>query len=183
MKVKFISLALVTLFSLGCASNQANSTANTSQSDAKATPSTNTSLPMPSPAREELNKPGKPAANGKTIASLYNHLKAKGWNFTEPQATTVRMYTAEESAGFRDEKRIGYMIMRFENAEKARANFEKIDTIYRSPRMRGRALLAENFILAVFGTQKGINQPILLQLEESDYKNLQADLDEYFKKS
>ncbi|MBL8195978.1 MAG: hypothetical protein JNM06_19455 [Blastocatellia bacterium] len=67
--------------------------------------------------------------------------------------------------------------MRYDSLDAAQAQFANIDRIYRNK--FGRAITAKNFVIAVFGGQKRINQPDFNQLSEEEYKKLQENLVEF----
>lgn len=121
--------------------------------------------------------PPKPATDGKTVVGLHEFLKNKGWKFNDANQSSVRMYKAEESYQCRDERTIGYLILRYENAAKAQEEFSRIDTHYRNK--FGRAVMANNFIIGVWGRQMGINHPEFIQLSDVEYNKLQKDLAEF----
>jgi hypothetical protein len=176
MKFYILPLILAILLLQGCTTNNA-STAQDGKKNQSNQPAT---TPAPIQPSYAPTKPPVPAENGKTTAAFFDFLKSKGYQMNDFRPVAVRMFGCEESAGFRDERNIGYLVLRYENSEKAKANFTAIDDTYRQ--RFGRALISNNFILANFCVVKGSNKPVVIKLEDSDYPKLQAALDEFFKK-
>src|SRR5262249_40930563 len=127
--------------------------------------------------RDSATRVTQPATDGKTCEALYQHLKAKGWQLKESKPTNMHVFDSEESVNFYDERNIGFLAMRFENPEKAQASFDRIDNTYR--RRNGRAVMSKNFIIGIWGFQKGINHPEIIQLNDSEYKTLQDQMNEF----
>jgi hypothetical protein len=179
MKV-FFSLIIAALLLSACSQNQATNPSNQSptpnNNEKKNTPLISPETKIMAP-KDDQSKISKPASDGKTVPGLYDHLKAKGWKFSEAKPSVIRMFDAEETYGFRDERNIGFVAMRFEDVDKAKAQFPRIDQTYRN--RSGRAVTSQNFVIAVFGVQVGINKGQILKLEDSSYQKLQADLNEF----
>ena len=104
-----------------------------------------------------IKNSNNPPLDGKTAQQLYTHLKSKGWEFSQANPAAVAVFGSEESVGFHREDRVGFLIMRYESLDAAQAQF----------------------IIAVFGGQKRINQPDFNQLSEEEYSKLQQHLVEF----
>ncbi|MBL8149281.1 MAG: hypothetical protein JNN15_05075 [Blastocatellia bacterium] len=168
MKRYFLALFVTLLFLQGCSNSKQNAPVQKPPMEITKTPIT-----------EELGKPGKPAKDSRTVEKLYGYLKSKGWKLQELKATRIRLFNSEESANIRDDKNVGYLILRYENAEKAGENFAKVNSTYTEN--LGRAFISENFIVAVFGSIGGINRVNVTTLSEQEYKQFQADFIDFFK--
>lgn len=125
----------------------------------------------------ESSRPAKPAEGGKTIAALYQLLKSKGLKIDDLKPVQIRYFSSEESASFKDERKIGYLLLRYENADAAKAIYPTINEVY--SKKLGRALVSKNFVIAVFGVQRGFNKPEIIQLTDEEYKTIQNYLDEF----
>jgi hypothetical protein len=184
MKSYILPLILAGLLLQGCSSN--NTSTAQSGKDNKSNPSSQgkgteqpTLTATPAIPKDDSSKPPKPAEDGKTASGFYDHLKSKGWEINDLKPVQLRMFGSEESASFKDSRNIGYLVMRYDNPEKARNNFGGIDETYKQK--FGRALISQNFVVAVFGIVRGTNKPQIIQLGEEAYKILQAELDEFVK--
>jgi len=178
MKAYILLLTIAGLLLVGCSPNNASISQNKKDQKPPETPSKG--LPLPVPPTNESQRPPKPAEDGRTVASFYDFLKSKGMQIDDSRPVTIRVFSAEESGSFKDPRNIGFLVLRYENAEKAQANFNAIDETYRQK--FGRALIANNFVVAVFGAVKGQNKPQVIQYHESEYKTLQANLNEFLKR-
>jgi hypothetical protein len=156
------------LFSIGCSNNKTNN-----NQQPKTTTGQLTVISPEAPTKTS----NKPPLDGKTAQQLYTHLKSKGWEFSQANPAAVAVFGSEESVGFHREDRVGFLIMRYDSLDAAQAQFGNIDRIYRNK--FGRAVTAKNFIIAVFGGQKRINQPDFNQLSEEEYSKLQEHLVEF----
>ncbi len=165
-----LSITLLILFSIGCSNTKTNNNNNQQ-------PNTTTGqLNIPSP-EAPAKASDKAPLDGKTAQQFYTHLKTKGWQLSEANPVAVAMFGSEESVGFHREDRVGFLVMRYDSLDTAQAQFDNIDRIYRNK--FGRAITAKNFVIAVFGGQKRINQPDFNQLSEEEYKKLQENLVEF----
>lgn len=172
MKVYALFL-LVTLFlTLGCNIPQEN---NNGKAQEQPKPG---KLEATKPT-DNLNRASVPAADGKTVAALYNYLKNKGWDFGPLTDVPTRMFDSEETGSFRNKENIGFLAMRFDSESTAQAKYEQINKFYQTK--FGRALMARNFVVGIFGYEKGTNKPVVIALSDSDYQKLQAHLIEFIK--
>src|SRR5262249_44273812 len=94
----------------------------------------------PAIPKNDSSIPPKPAEDGKTPSGFFDHLKSKGWEISDLKPVQLKMFGAEETASFRDSRNIGYLVLRYDNQDKAKNNFSGIDDTYRQK--FGRALIS-----------------------------------------
>jgi hypothetical protein len=168
-----ICLTLGLLLTVSCKKTNSNTNSNNANNASTQPVDLQSAVIKPS----EALPPPTPPINNKTAQGVYDFLKTKGWEIMEPRQDGVRYFRAEETAGFRNKENIGFVVLRYADAAKTQEVFPQLNKIYQA--RWGRAIAAQNFIIGVFGVQKGLNDPKVVQLSDSDYDRLQKDLNEY----
>jgi hypothetical protein len=171
MKLSLLSVIIAVLLLAGCAKQDVGT---------EKQPTANTPPPVSNAKYDEDTRvPGKPAADGRSAIKLYEHLKTKGWRLDPAKPNEFREFNSEEAISFRDESKIGYLLLRYQDNEKAQTDFAKIDQIYKQ--RWGGAVKSKNFIVAVFGVLGQGNNADVIKLAENDFARLQSDMDDFTK--
>jgi hypothetical protein len=113
----------------------------------------------------------------KTAATLHDFLKSKGWELSDVKPSTIRFFDSQEMITFKSkvgENTVAIIIMRYENVEKAQAQFAKVDENYRLK--NGHAFLGNNIIIAIWNISLHFPKD---QLYEKDYQRLQTEINEF----
>lgn len=173
----FCFLIALILLSLSCSSSKTNNNSTNSNNQQAQANQANVQKGFVVKASTSKEPSNQAPLDGKTAKALYDHLKSKGWQLSEAIATPIPTFDSEETIGCGRPDRVGFVIMRFDSLDTAQTKFPTIDRIYRDK--FGRAVTAKNFIIAIMGGQKRINQPDFNQLSEQEYAKLEENLVEF----
>jgi hypothetical protein len=128
---------------------------------------------------QSLVNPSSKTTN-KTATTLHDFLKSKGWELSETKPATIRLFDSQKTIAIQTKvigkNNISIIIMRYEDVEKAQAQFAKIDEVYRLK--NGRTFLGNNFIIATWDVSTHLPKD---QFYEKDYQRLQSDINEFVK--